>query len=254
MLKDKPNNIETKWDQVFDHYIKTVRSPEESHTFESTPTLIARIVKLADPKEDDTVLDIGAGWGKLTLAIAPLVRKVIAVDPSQKNIEAAKEEMKKQGITNIEFVIGNFLKPNVEEKINLVVSSIAFHHVIDEEQGKTIKIMHDLLEDNGRVVICDPMFFFEPEENPEKFNRIYRYLAPKVTPEQIYKADFEPYFKEYKDYVYTWDDIKKYTTENERYYKVSDVIRLFERTGFTIEMTDELAPFFGILALKGKRC
>jgi ubiquinone/menaquinone biosynthesis C-methylase UbiE len=250
MLKDKPDDIETKWDQVFDHYIKIVKSPGESHTFESTPALIARIVKLADPKEDDTVLDMGAGWGRLTLAIAPLVRKVIAVDPSQKNIEAAKEETKKQGLTNIEFVRGNFLKPNVEEKVNLVVSSIAFHHVIDEEKGKAVKIMYDLLEDNGRVVICDPMFFFDPEENPERFNRIYRYLAPKVTPDSVYKAYFEPYFIKYKDYVYTWDDMKKYTSKNELYYKAGDLIRLFERAGFTIEKTDELAPFFGILCAK----
>ncbi|MHA1364305.1 MAG: class I SAM-dependent methyltransferase [Candidatus Freyarchaeota archaeon] len=42
------------------------------------------MVELADPKESDTVLDMGAGTGNVTFAFAPRVRKVLALDISEK--------------------------------------------------------------------------------------------------------------------------------------------------------------------------
>jgi hypothetical protein len=197
-------------------------------------------------------VQVGASllWGQAYFGNRTTSEKGDCCRPLAKEYRSRKGRGKKAGSNEYRICDWKLPKAKCGGKGQPPVSSIAFHHVIDEEKGKAVKIMHDLLEDNGRVAICDPMFFFEPEENPERFNQIYRYLAPKVTPESVYKAYFEPYFIKYKDYVYTWDDMKKYTTENERYYKVSDMIRLFERAGFTIEKTDEHAPFFGILCAK----
>jgi ubiquinone/menaquinone biosynthesis C-methylase UbiE len=52
------------------------------------------------------VLDIGTGDGRLTWLIAPLARSVVAVDPDENAIRAAKREARVRGVTNARFEVG----------------------------------------------------------------------------------------------------------------------------------------------------
>jgi len=52
----------------------------------------------------DTLLDVGAGTGAWSLALAPLVSRVTAVDMSGEALDALKEEMRVRGIANIELL------------------------------------------------------------------------------------------------------------------------------------------------------
>jgi cyclopropane fatty-acyl-phospholipid synthase-like methyltransferase len=238
------------WDQIFEYHVHLVTSPSGEYTFESAPALVQRLIKLSEPQPDEIVIDMGAGWGKVTAAIAPLVKKVFAIDPSEENLKAARQEVEKRGMMNVEFVRGEFLHPMVEERADLIISASAFHHVAEEKKGEAIATMSALLQETGRVVMCDPFFFFDPEQEPKRFNKIYRYLTPRTLPEAVYKAYVEPHFNENPDYVYTWDDMKRYTPQEGQYYKVSDLQRLFEMHGFEVTRCEELAPFFGILCAK----
>src|SRR5437867_2372810 len=47
------------------------------------------------------VLDMGCGVGRITLAMAPRVRSVTAVDISPKNIEVLRRHASERGLTNI---------------------------------------------------------------------------------------------------------------------------------------------------------
>jgi ubiquinone/menaquinone biosynthesis C-methylase UbiE len=250
MLTSNLEETASTWDHIFKHYVHLVTSPSGEYTFESASALVQRLIKISEPQPGEIVIDMGAGWGKVTTAIAPLVKKVIAVEPSDENLKVARKEVEKRGLTNVEFVRGEFLQPVVEEQADMIVSSSAFHHVVEEKKGEAISIMYDLLKETGRVVMCDPFFFFDPEKEPERFNRIYRYLMPKTLPEKVYKTYVEPHFKENPDYIYTWDDMKRYTPKEGQYYKVSDLKRLFEIQGFEVTKSDALAPFFGILCAK----
>jgi SAM-dependent methyltransferase len=57
---------------------------------------------------DDTVLDIGAGPGRHALAIAPLVQRVIALDPSPAMLAFLREDASAQGLANVEIVDGGW--------------------------------------------------------------------------------------------------------------------------------------------------
>ena len=64
-------------------------------------------------QREDTVLDIGCGTGKISLAAAKVVTKVYAVDRRPEAIRYAQEQAEQAGITNIEFFCGeamDFLK------------------------------------------------------------------------------------------------------------------------------------------------
>ena len=57
--------------------------------------------------EGKEVLDIGTGHGRLAFDVAPLARHVLGVDPSDEGIRAARERCRAEGLTNVDFVLGD---------------------------------------------------------------------------------------------------------------------------------------------------
>jgi ubiquinone/menaquinone biosynthesis C-methylase UbiE len=64
--------------------------------------LIGKLKKYVN--RDSTVLDIGAGTGYLTLALAPFVKKVKALDPAEKMLNILREKAENLGIHNIDYL------------------------------------------------------------------------------------------------------------------------------------------------------
>src|SRR3972149_8258539 len=68
------------------------------------------MVEAADLKKDDIILEVGPGFGTLTLELAKKVKKVIAVEQDKILIKALQENLKKENINNVEIIEGNVLK------------------------------------------------------------------------------------------------------------------------------------------------
>ena len=58
--------------------------------FLADPNILAKIVAALDPAPDDVVLEIGPGRGSLTRILAPLVRRVIAIERDPRLAEGLK--------------------------------------------------------------------------------------------------------------------------------------------------------------------
>jgi len=71
--------------------------------------ILAKIIKTAELKKQDTVLEIGAGTGILTKELAKKVKKVIAIEKDKSLIKILKKELKKENIKNVEIIEGNVL-------------------------------------------------------------------------------------------------------------------------------------------------
>ncbi|MBS7280542.1 MAG: methyltransferase domain-containing protein [Candidatus Freyarchaeota archaeon] len=69
--------------------------------------LLKRIVELANPKESDVVMDVGAGTGSVSFAFAPRVRKVVALDIAEKMVETGRKKAREKNFQNVEFRIGD---------------------------------------------------------------------------------------------------------------------------------------------------
>jgi protein-L-isoaspartate O-methyltransferase len=67
---------------------------------------LARIVRMADARPDDTVLDVACGPGLLACAFAPAVRHVTGIDATPAMIEQARALQESRGIANIKWDIG----------------------------------------------------------------------------------------------------------------------------------------------------
>jgi len=67
-----------------------------------------KLIEAADLKNDDVVLEIGAGTGILTLEIAKYVSKVIAIEKDSSFLETWN--IKRETYPNVEFIIADALK------------------------------------------------------------------------------------------------------------------------------------------------
>jgi ubiquinone/menaquinone biosynthesis C-methylase UbiE len=117
------------------------------------------IVRRAQPQPDDVVVDIGAGTGLLTLALAPSVAKVWAVDTSPAMIDYLSTKAASGELDNVEAATATAVSlPLVDRSATLVVSNYCYHHLSDAEKERGLAEVFRVLRPGGRVVIGDMMF------------------------------------------------------------------------------------------------
>lgn len=76
--------------------------------FLRSPKLALFLIGHSNIKKRDLVIDIGAGSGVITSALAKRCRKVIAVEKDAETAKRLRENLAKQNITNIEVFEGDF--------------------------------------------------------------------------------------------------------------------------------------------------
>lgn len=123
-----------------------------------------KIVSIAQPKENDVILDVGTGRGLHAIGFAKTLRKcrVIGVDiwsqtaVSGNRIENALENAKIEGVSDkVEFKNADARNlPFPDKYFDVVVCSFVLHH-IGKEWKKALKEMIRVLKTNGKIVISE---------------------------------------------------------------------------------------------------
>jgi ubiquinone/menaquinone biosynthesis C-methylase UbiE len=141
-----------RWDE-------RVEAWEEVATSPAFLRIRNRIVELAEPRRDDRVVDLGAGTGLLSLALAPCVHELVAVDISERMLERLDDRAAADGVDNVEPLVADLRRlPLEDECATLVVSNYAFHHLDDPGKQLALAEARRILRPGGRLVICDMMF------------------------------------------------------------------------------------------------
>ena len=105
------------------------------------------IVDLLQPNQNEIILDLGCGTGRLTKDISKKAKKVYGVDYSQEMIHSARKDF-----ADIEFSIADaqLSLDYPEQTFDAVFSNAALHWMLEAEN--VIKNIHKVLKPNGRFV------------------------------------------------------------------------------------------------------
>jgi ubiquinone/menaquinone biosynthesis C-methylase UbiE len=95
----------------------------------SSQDILAWITDSLRLNKEFRVLDVAAGTGHLSRAIAPHVKAVVAIDITPEMLDTAREEITKSNLNNILLEEGSAEKlPHEADRFDLVVSRLAIHH------------------------------------------------------------------------------------------------------------------------------
>ena len=129
--------------------------------------------------KDFRVLDVAAGTGHLSRAIAPHVSDVVAIDITPKMLAYAREETTKSNLMNILIQEGKAEElPYKSDCFDLVASRLAIHHF--EKPTVQLREMVRVCKPDHRIGVID---LIAPENKSlgETYNRLERLRDPSHT-------------------------------------------------------------------------
>jgi ArsR family transcriptional regulator len=100
------------------------------------------------------IADLGAGEGTFSQLLAQRAGKVIAVDNSPNMVEFGSRIAAENGLTNLEYRLGDLESPPVEDaSIDLAFFSQSLHHALHPQAA--VVAAYRMLKPGGRIVILD---------------------------------------------------------------------------------------------------
>jgi ubiquinone/menaquinone biosynthesis C-methylase UbiE len=112
---------------------------------------------------DSTVVDLGTGTGRLALAVAPHVRRVVAVDVSPAMLAHVRE----QAPSNVELVQAGFLSYDHDgPRADAVYTRHALHQIPDFWKALALDRIARILRPGGILRLRDLIFDFPPADAP----------------------------------------------------------------------------------------
>ncbi|MDX8053685.1 class I SAM-dependent methyltransferase [Lentzea sp. BCCO 10_0798] len=117
--------------------------------------IFGRLVTLAKVSAGDEVLDVGCGPGYLTSLAAQAAPdgRAVGVDVSEPMVEEAR---RKRAGANCSFLVGKAEALDLPDaSFDVVLSSLAIHHIPEDARAKAFAEMFRVLRPGGRVLIAD---------------------------------------------------------------------------------------------------
>jgi len=117
-------------------------------------------------KEGDVVLDLGSGAGIDAILAAKKVGKkgkVIGVDMTEEMIQKAKENAEKQGVKNVEFLLGEIeTLPLKDNSVDTIITNCVIN--LTPDKAKTFGEAYRVLKQGGSIYLSDIVLLEELTE------------------------------------------------------------------------------------------
>lgn len=163
-------------DEIVDQFTRQAAQFAASPTARSED-ILERIVRMAQPRPENTALDVACGPGLLVCAMAQLVRHATGIDLTPAMLEQARTAQNDQGLTNISWDQGDVsAMPYPDGSFDIVTCRFAFHHF--PEPLPVLREMRRVCRPAGRIVVADSA---PAPGKAEAFNQMERLRDPSHT-------------------------------------------------------------------------
>jgi ubiquinone/menaquinone biosynthesis C-methylase UbiE len=143
------------------------------------PTEDIEVLEALGLRPESMVVDLGAGTGTFTLAVAPVCRKVVAVDVSPAMAAALRGRVEQLGLDNVTVVEGGFLSYQHDgAPADVIFTRNALHQLPDFWKAIALERAAGMLRPGGVLRLRDLVFDFAPAEAEE---RIDAWMSGAVT-------------------------------------------------------------------------
>jgi ubiquinone/menaquinone biosynthesis C-methylase UbiE len=145
--------LERQWDKRVQQWHSHVTS---AAAFEK---VLTRLLEISAPQPADVCVDLGAGTGFVTTALAPKVASVLAVDISAAMAKSLAEKAAEAGLVNVATEVADLTGFDLPPaSADLLVTNYALHHLVDAEKRALVARSLRWLRPGGRLVIGDMLF------------------------------------------------------------------------------------------------
>lgn len=134
---------------------------------------LERLVRFMEPELDldDVVLEVAAGTGMVSRAIARRVRHATALDLTPAMLEEGKREADHAGLVNVTFTHGDATAlPYLDRSFTLVVTRFSLHQVADAEA--VVREMARVSRPGAAVIIADIVRPEGLDGDPDRIERL----------------------------------------------------------------------------------
>lgn len=136
------------------------------------PSADVALLRKLGLNEQSTLVDLGAGTGTFTLAVAPHCHRVVAVDVSSAMLAMLYEKAVRLGIQNVDCVQSGFLTyEHHGGPVDYVYSRNALHHLPDQWKAIALRRMAAMMSAGGILRLRDFIFSFPVEETETNIER-----------------------------------------------------------------------------------
>jgi ArsR family transcriptional regulator len=148
--------------------------------------LTEMLMRLLPPLD---IADIGAGEGTLSLMLAQSAKHIYAIDSSQKMMEFGREIASKNGVTNLEYKLGDMEKlPLDDASVDMALMHQTLHHAL--HPAKAVSEAFRILRTGGRMVVLD-LLRHDFEAARERYGDIWLGFSRAELNEFLQRAGFE---------------------------------------------------------------
>ena len=180
-------------------------------------------------RAESTVVDLGAGTGQFTLAVAPVCGRAVAVDVSPVTVARLCAKLAAAGSSNVEVVHAGFLTyEHRGDPADVVYSRWALHHLPDFWKVAALRRMRTILRPGGVLRLSDIVFGFGPDEAEQRIEAWRASFPVDAGEGEWRRADIDEHLRD-EHSTFTWL-----------------LEPMIERAGFRIERADQSPD--GILA------
>ncbi|MBN1183206.1 MAG: class I SAM-dependent methyltransferase [Bacteroidales bacterium] len=132
------------------------------------------------------VIDLGCGTGTIAKTISDKFpnSKIVCLDIASNMIDIAKHKLSLHKDTN--FILGDFSQMDFNEKFDVVVSSLALHHLEnDNDKIKFYTKIYDILVESGQFVNADVVLASTDYHQILNINRWIEYINKTLPMDEI---------------------------------------------------------------------